>query len=151
MIRHTIVVINDAACRNCLMNQKGGLHARPSARLSTLAKQFESEIYFVAKGLRVDVKDIMGVMMMAMSPAVGLRMEVDGPDEQEAAEAIARNFLYGHDIDCPDLYQYYRNLEAETQVPHDTLNPLDLLTAYTADLMQRGQCIQSKPCPDLSE
>ena len=69
---------------------KLGLHARPSAMLVTTASKFEAEVYFTKNGLRVNGKSIMGVMTLAAEKGSELLIEVDGPDEQLALEAIVK-------------------------------------------------------------
>ena len=65
-----------------------GLHARPSARLTALATKYASEIWLTRNGRRVNAKSIMGVMMLAAARGSTLRIEAQGPDEQEAVAAI---------------------------------------------------------------
>jgi len=69
---------------------KLGLHARPSAMLVTTASKYESEVFFTKNGLRVNGKSIMGVMTLAAEKGSELMIEVDGPDEQPALEAIIK-------------------------------------------------------------
>ncbi|RME20844.1 MAG: HPr family phosphocarrier protein [Candidatus Zixiibacteriota bacterium] len=69
---------------------KLGLHARPSAQLVSTAARFESDVYFKRDDLRVNGKSIMGVMMLAAEQGTTLTVEVDGPDEKEALEAILK-------------------------------------------------------------
>ena len=67
---------------------KLGLHARPSAQLVSAASKFKSQVFFTKNDLRVNGKSIMGVMMLAAEMGSQLLVEVDGPDEQEAMEAV---------------------------------------------------------------
>ncbi|UCC44714.1 MAG: HPr family phosphocarrier protein [Candidatus Zixiibacteriota bacterium] len=67
---------------------KLGLHARPCAQLVSVATKFESEIFFVKNGLRVNGKSIMGVMVLAAEKGTVITIEVQGPDEDEAVEAL---------------------------------------------------------------
>ena len=69
---------------------KLGLHARPSAMLVTTAARFTSEVWFTKEALRVNGKSIMGVMMLAAERGSQLLVEVDGPDEAEALQAILK-------------------------------------------------------------
>ncbi len=70
------------------ISNKLGLHARASAKLSKLAGSFSSEVFLSREGRRVNAKSIMGVMMLAAGLGSQLELEVDGPDEQVATEAI---------------------------------------------------------------
>lgn len=65
-----------------------GLHARASAKLTQLASQFESEVWLTRDQKRVNAKSIMGVMMLAASKGTLLELEVSGPDESDAMNAI---------------------------------------------------------------
>lgn len=65
-----------------------GLHARASAKLTQLASQFESEVWLTRDRKRVNAKSIMGVMMLAASKGTVLELEVSGPDESDAMNAI---------------------------------------------------------------
>jgi phosphocarrier protein len=67
-----------------------GLHARASAKLTQLAGKFQSEVWITRDGRRVNAKSIMGVMMLAAANGVSIHLEVDGPDEQEAMDALVR-------------------------------------------------------------
>ena len=74
--------------REFTINNKLGLHARPSAQLTQVAGRFESEIFIARDGRRVNAKSIMGVMMLAAGPGAIVTVDAEGPDEQAALEAI---------------------------------------------------------------
>jgi phosphocarrier protein HPr len=65
-----------------------GLHARASAKLTKLASSFASDVHLSRDGRRVNAKSIMGVMMLAAGLGAEVELEVDGPDERAAADAI---------------------------------------------------------------
>lgn len=67
-----------------------GLHARPSALLVSTASRFKSDVFLRRNDLRVNGKSIMGVMMLAAEKGSTITIEVDGPDEQEALQAILK-------------------------------------------------------------
>jgi phosphocarrier protein HPr len=69
---------------------KLGLHARASAKLTQLAGKFRSEVWLTRDTRRVNAKSIMGVMMLAAAKGVKLRLEIDGPDESEAINALVQ-------------------------------------------------------------
>lgn len=74
---------------------KLGLHARASAKLTRLAGQFESEIWLTRNGRKVNAKSIMGVMTLAASQGTMIDLEVSGPDELAAIEAL-RSLVNGY-------------------------------------------------------
>jgi phosphocarrier protein len=65
-----------------------GLHARPAAALVKLASGFQAEIEVVKDGMAVNGKSIMGVMMLAAECGSSVTVRADGPDEQQAVEAL---------------------------------------------------------------
>jgi phosphocarrier protein len=65
-----------------------GLHARPAAQLVKLASGFKAEIEVVKEGMAVNGKSIMGVMMLAAECGSRVTVRADGPDEQEAVQAL---------------------------------------------------------------
>lgn len=67
---------------------KLGLHARPAAMLVTEAAKFRSEVFFIKDEIRINGKSIMGVMMLAAEQGSIITIEVEGPDEKEAMEAL---------------------------------------------------------------
>jgi phosphocarrier protein HPr len=70
------------------INNKLGLHARASAKLSKLAGSFKSDIHISRNGRRVNAKSIMGVMMLAAGMGTEIEIDADGADEQQAVEAL---------------------------------------------------------------
>jgi phosphocarrier protein HPr len=67
---------------------KLGLHARASAKLTQLAGQYQSGIWLSRNGKRVNAKSIMGVMMLAAAKGATIAIEIDGPDEEVAMQAL---------------------------------------------------------------
>ena len=70
------------------ISNKLGLHARASAKLTKLAGSFQSEVAISRNDRRVNAKSIMGVMMLAAGIGSAVEIEIDGPDEQAAMDAI---------------------------------------------------------------
>ncbi|MDX1586952.1 MAG: HPr family phosphocarrier protein [Balneolaceae bacterium] len=77
MIREKVQIVNEA-----------GLHARPAASLVKLAGKYKSDFFIHLHGYRVNGKSILGVMTLAAEKGAELEIELEGPDEEEAAEAI---------------------------------------------------------------
>ncbi|NMM38674.1 MAG: HPr family phosphocarrier protein [Glaciimonas sp.] len=78
MIQQDIEIVN-----------KLGLHARASAKLTQLAGKFQSEVWLIRNGRRVNGKSIMGVMMLAAGKGAKVTLEIDGEDEDACLQAIA--------------------------------------------------------------
>jgi phosphocarrier protein len=74
--------------RDFVINNKLGLHARPSAQITQTAAKFQSEVWIAKNGRRVNAKSIMGVLMLAAGQGSIVTVDADGPDEAEAVEAL---------------------------------------------------------------
>lgn len=79
MIKTEITIIN-----------KLGLHARASAKLVALAARYQSNIEISKDTQTVNGKSIMGVMMLAANKGSEITIQIDGPDEQEATDALIK-------------------------------------------------------------
>lgn len=69
---------------------KLGLHARASAKLTQLAGNFQSEVWMSRNGRKINAKSIMGVMMLAAGIGSTVTIETEGPDENEAMDALLK-------------------------------------------------------------
>lgn len=70
------------------INNKLGLHARASAKLTKLAGSFPCEVWVARGERRVNAKSIMGVMMLAAGMGVEVEIETSGEREDEAMQAL---------------------------------------------------------------
>ncbi len=70
------------------INNKLGLHARASAKLTKLAGSYPCEVWMAKGERRVNAKSIMGVMMLAAGIGSTVEIETSGEREQEAMEAL---------------------------------------------------------------
>ena len=70
------------------INNKLGLHARASAKLTKLAGSFGCEVWMSKGERRVNAKSIMGVMMLAAGIGSTVVVETNGADEQVAMDAL---------------------------------------------------------------
>jgi len=68
---------------------KNGLHARPAAEIVKLAAKYQAEIVVARDDLEVNGKSIMGVMMLAAECGSTLTLKADGPDADQALDALA--------------------------------------------------------------
>jgi phosphocarrier protein len=78
--------------KDIVISNKLGLHARASAKLVQLVQGFKSTVWLVSKGREVNAQSIMGVMMLAAGLGTPLTVRADGPDEQNALEAVVALF-----------------------------------------------------------
>lgn len=70
------------------INNKLGLHARASAKLTKLAGSFPCQVWISRGDRRVNAKSIMGVMMLAAGIGSEVTIETVGDRDQEAMDAI---------------------------------------------------------------
>lgn len=73
--------------RTCI-NNKLGLHARASAKLTKLASSFPCDVFMSRGERRINAKSIMGVMMLAAGMGTEVEVETSGEREQEAMDAL---------------------------------------------------------------
>ncbi len=66
-----------------------GLHARAAARWVQVASRFTSRITLSKDGRTVDAKSILGVLMLAASQGERLLLSAEGPDAEQAVDALA--------------------------------------------------------------
>lgn len=69
---------------------KTGLQARPAALFVQEANRFSSDVFLEKDGKKVNAKSIMGLMSLAVSSGTAITLIVDGKDETEALEALAK-------------------------------------------------------------
>ncbi len=67
---------------------KSGLHARPAAMLVKAASQFKSDINIEHQGNVLNAKSIMNVMSMGVKKDEEIKLIADGPDAEEAINAL---------------------------------------------------------------
>ncbi len=84
MIEHEVTIRNRA-----------GLHTRPAAAIVKLAAKFKSEFFIDKDGFQINGKSIIGVMTLAAEQGSKLLVRFDGPDEQEAYQAMFELFESG--------------------------------------------------------
>jgi phosphocarrier protein HPr len=68
---------------------KSGIHARPAAEIVKLAARYKSDITVVRDDLEVNGKSIMGVMMLAAECGAEVQLRAEGPDANEALDALS--------------------------------------------------------------
>ncbi|HLW21627.1 MAG TPA: HPr family phosphocarrier protein [Sphaerochaetaceae bacterium] len=72
---------------------RAGIHARPAALIVKVANKFTSNLYMEKDRMKINGKSIMGIITLGASYKSRLIITTDGPDEEEAAQAIEQLFL----------------------------------------------------------
>ncbi len=88
MISKSVTIVN-----------KLGLHARAATRLVNCASMFEAELLIKNGDKTINGKSIMGVLTLAAGKGTVLVIKADGPDREEALQAICEliNDRFGED------------------------------------------------------
>lgn len=79
MLKREVTIIN-----------KLGLHARAAMKLINLASRYQSEIVMRYNQAEINAKSILNVMALGAAQGSVIILEITGPDEQEAMDAIAK-------------------------------------------------------------
>lgn len=66
-----------------------GLHARPAAVLTTLARQFPGDIQVITAKGRADAKSLTSIMMLGVGCGDTIRIAASGPAAREAVEQLS--------------------------------------------------------------
>lgn len=84
MIEETVEVVNPS-----------GLHARSAKELVDRAGNYEATVTLKHDEVEAKADSIMEIMMLAASPGTQIKLRVDGPDEEAAAEELIDFFAEG--------------------------------------------------------
>ena len=81
--------------REVTVTNRAGLHTRPASMIVRTASRFRSEFFIQKDGYEINGKSIIGVMTLATEQGATLMLQLDGEDENEAADALAALFEDG--------------------------------------------------------
>ncbi len=74
------------------VKNRAGLHARPAAMIVQSASEFESSVSLEKDNEKIDAKSILGILTMGLSFGSEVLVSAEGPDEQEAVDAMVSLF-----------------------------------------------------------
>jgi phosphocarrier protein HPr len=77
------------------VTNRAGLHTRPASMIVRTASRFQAEFFIRKDGYEINGKSIIGVMTLAAEQGASLHLIFDGPDENEALEAMEAIFEDG--------------------------------------------------------
>ena len=75
--------------RDVTIKNSVGLHARPATFFIQKANSFRSSISVEREDRRVNAKSLLGVLSLGIVKGMEITLVADGPDEEEAVEALA--------------------------------------------------------------
>ena len=70
------------------IHNASGLHARPASVFVKACAKYQAEITFVHKEKTYNAKSMINVMSASVRHGDTIKVQFDGPDEEQAAEAI---------------------------------------------------------------
>ena len=76
--------------RTVVIQNRAGIHARPSALLVQITKNYTSQIYFEKGNDRINAKSIMGIITLGAAYGAEIKIIAEGEDEEKAVEALVR-------------------------------------------------------------
>jgi phosphocarrier protein len=74
------------------VQNRAGIHARPSALLVKEIMKYKSEVYFEKDDERINAKSIMGLLTLGASYGTEIKVIAEGEDEQAAVDAVKKLF-----------------------------------------------------------
>ena len=74
--------------REIRIRNRLGLHARASVKIVKLASRFRCRVSLDVEGRRANARNILAVMMLAAGKGAKVTLEIEGPDETDAMDAI---------------------------------------------------------------
>jgi phosphotransferase system HPr (HPr) family protein len=75
-----------------LVTNEQGLHARPAAQISHVAKSFDATVYIGTKDKKVKAASILGVLSLDADEGTEVTVFADGREADEAIRAIEALF-----------------------------------------------------------
>jgi phosphocarrier protein HPr len=94
----TVPLNNPILRRTIQIANPQGLHMRPSAAFVQMAERFKSNVTITHEGRSVNGKSLWDLLLLAAMPGSELTLEVDGPDANQALDALA-NLLSSPSVD----------------------------------------------------
>ena len=89
------------ASKTIRIKNRTGLHARPASLFVQIANKFDSDVWIIKEGQKVNGKSIMGILMLAAEKGSEVRIEAEGPDAQEAVEELSGVLLKDIELSFP--------------------------------------------------
>ncbi len=84
LLEHEVTVVNTF-----------GLHAKPAVLLVKTASRFLSDIFLRKDDVEINAKSILGVLILAAEKGIRIVIRANGPDEEQAMEAMTKLFEQG--------------------------------------------------------
>lgn len=76
--------------KTVVIQNETGLHARPASLFVQTANQFESDVFIVKDGNKINGKSIMGIMSAGIVQNIEITIEAHGKDEEKAVGELVQ-------------------------------------------------------------
>lgn len=74
--------------KEVVVQNQVGLRARPATFFIQKSNEFKSSIWVEKSGRRMNAKSLLGVLSLGITKGTQITIIVDGPDEQDALDAL---------------------------------------------------------------
>ena len=81
--------------KNVTIVNQDGLHASPATLFVQKAVGFKSYVWLAKEAREVNAKSLLGVLSLGIAKGQNVTIKADGPDEEEAIEALEALILSG--------------------------------------------------------
>lgn len=81
--------------RDVVVRNRAGIHTRPASMIVRTAARFKSDFFIQKDGYEIKGKSIIGVMTLAAEQGATVTLLFDGPDAEQAADALSELFESG--------------------------------------------------------
>lgn len=78
--------------KEIILSNPKGIHLRPATMIVETAKKYQSSIELELEGNPADASDIMQVISLGAAQGASIKVSVDGPDEEDAMQAMENIF-----------------------------------------------------------
>jgi phosphocarrier protein HPr len=85
---------------NATIQNRQGIHCRPSAEIYKAVKDYTGRIRVSAETGDADLKSMMGLIALALAPDTAISIAVDGPDEESVCQQLVD--LFQTEFDFPN-------------------------------------------------
>ena len=76
--------------RQVVVRNRSGIHARAAAKLVTLCARYRSRVVLLCNGRVAEGRHMIAILTLSAAMGAQILIEVNGPDEGEAAAAVTR-------------------------------------------------------------
>lgn len=76
--------------KDTVVNNQVGLHTRPATFFIQKANAFKSSIWIEREERKVNAKSLLNVLALGIVKGTPIKIIADGPDEEEAVEALIK-------------------------------------------------------------